>query len=355
MRDASHSEVRGAAPGENTPIGTGSRQLLSPGLQHGVAIHLPNTIEDLNPEEMVATVGAGTPVSRLLQAVGEHQLIPSGIQPDEKGTVGGLFSDPREGPCDSFTGRFRDHVLGIEGVRGDGSPILSGGQVVKNVTGYDLTRLLGGAMGALGIVTRLHLRLERTSPCWGLVSFSFHQNESSWDQLDLIRCLPFEPYMILLEPAKQRVKIVVSGTQGGLSEVLQMIEDLIPDTDTGQVSFSDVVEIHRQSRVELGAALRIRAPWKGWRKIVGEVMGSWHSIFPSAGYGILKPLSTDQPLGRLIEVVSKSGGSVSAEDALSEENYQVPLVHVSPVDTLTRRLRREWDPDGLLFWMGDHR
>ena len=80
---------------------------------------------------MVATVGAATSVKFLREEVQKKGLIVSGVLPDEEGTVGGLFSDPREGPADSCTGRFRDHVLGIEGVRGDGGPILSGGRVVK--------------------------------------------------------------------------------------------------------------------------------------------------------------------------------------------------------------------------------
>lgn len=340
---------------KNTSLGSGSRHLLPPELDHKFAVEIPAAIENFNPEEMIVTVGAATSVSQLLNHVGEHRLTPSGIQPDETGTVGGLFSDPRESPCDPFTGRFRDHVLGIEGLRGSGASILAGGRVVKNVTGYDLIRLLGGAMGALGVVTRLHLRLEQAASSWAQNSCRFDDEEMSWNALDTVRRLPFEPYMIYLEPENQRMQIILSGTKRSTLESLQLIEEVVPNTTSQQISHQEVAQIHRQKRSGEPMALRVRVPWAGWRKIAFVAPGSWRSIFPSAGFGILEKVSSDEKLQQFVQIVSQLGGTVCAEDAVAEKHFQIPLAHPSPADKLTHRLRSEWDPHSLFAWRGDHR
>lgn len=353
--DPATSNIEGMMPTGSSVIGSGSRRLLPPEIKHRFAVEVPNRIEDFDPAELVISVGAATPMTHLLKSVQEHQLIPCGVQSDELGTVGGLFSDPREGPCDPFTGRFRDHVLGIEGFRGNGAALLSGGKVVKNVTGYDLIRLLGGAMGALGVVTRLHLRLERVSSGWALVSLPFDHSSRAWEQLDRIRQLPIEPYLLCIEPENQQIQVILSGTSNSISESHQLIGEVIPGSRAEPIDQQEVTRIHRLHRADPGLALRVRLPWTGWKKIVTGAPGSWRAIFPSAGFGILEQLASEDSLRQLVHDVSQLGGSVCAEDAMAEERFQIPIVHPCPADKLTKQLRREWDPQGLFTWRGEHR
>ncbi|MEC9477506.1 MAG: FAD-binding oxidoreductase [Planctomycetota bacterium] len=355
MDDPATSNNEGMTPTGSSGIGSGSRRLLPPEIKHRFAVEVPDRVEDFNPAELVISVGAATPITRLLKSVQEHQLVPCGVQPDELGTVGGLFSDPREGPCDPFTGRFRDHVLGIEGFRGDGSALLSGGKVVKNVTGYDLIRLLGGAMGALGVVTRLHLRLERVSPGWALVSLPFDHSSRTWEQLDQVRLLPIEPYLLCIEPEKQRIRVVLAGTKNSISESHQLLGEVISGSHAETIDQQEVTRFHRLHRADPGVALRIRLPWTGWKKIAASAPGTWRAIFPSAGFGILEHVASGNSLRQLVQDVSQLGGSVCAEDAMAEDRYQIPIVHPFPFDKLTKQLRREWDPQGLLAWRGERR
>jgi len=337
----------------NGIIGSGSRHLLVPERAHRCHVRIPDSIEEFDSAEMVVTVGAATLVSQLTKITREHQLVPCGLQPDEAGTFGGVFSDPRESPCDPFTGRFRDHVLGIEGMRGDGASLLSGGRVVKNVTGYDLVRLLGGAMGALGVVTRLHLRLEREASNWSRIESSIEDATTYWKVLDSIRCLPIEPYLLAVEPQESRIQVILCGTQVSVEESQQLIQEILPSAETTAVSREDVVELHRQNRARVGQALRVRLPWSCWREMPNTIPGRWRAIFPSAGFGLLEELVPGPELDRFISRVVKWGGSVCAEDAIAEKNYQIPLVQPSPCDELTRRLRSEWDPQAMLAWAGD--
>ncbi|MGE4618551.1 MAG: hypothetical protein AAEJ04_01940, partial [Planctomycetota bacterium] len=264
-------------------LGSQSRHLMAEKGQHNFASEIPDVVENFDPDEMVVTVGGATAIARLMKLSCEHGLVPSGIQPDEVGTFGGLFSDPREGPCDSFSGRFRDHVLGIEGYRGDGGSLLSGGRVVKNVTGYDLVRLLGGALGALGVVTRLHLRLERQAACWHRIDWPMTNEIVSWETLDSIRRLPFEPYWLSMQPAEQRCQILLAGTMRSIEESLQLLEPVIGSTDScidsREIGYQELVQSHREKRAAVGNGLRVRMPWQSWRHVTFSAPGKWRSIF----------------------------------------------------------------------------
>lgn len=115
---------------------------------------------EIRPQDLVATVSAGTPFDRL-----QHELVSQGmwlpIDPPGVGrTVGSVLATATAGPLRTGYGSIRDHVLGITMVTGDGRILRVGGSVVKNVAGFDLTRLAVGSFGAYGLITSTHLRLR---------------------------------------------------------------------------------------------------------------------------------------------------------------------------------------------------
>ncbi len=128
------------------------------------------------PEELVVTVLPGTPVSELQAALAaEGQQL--GFEPPDFGplyggapdhaTVGGVVACNHGGPRRPRAGAVRDHVLGLSCVSGRGEVFKCGGRVVKNVTGYDLCKVLTGSYGTLAALTEITLRVvpaaERTS------------------------------------------------------------------------------------------------------------------------------------------------------------------------------------------------
>lgn len=125
------------------------------------------------PEELVLSARAGTPradIEDLLAARGQMLAFepmdagPLLGGPARAGTLGGLFAVNLSGPRRISHGAARDHALGIRAVSGRGEAFKSGGRVVKNVTGYDLPRLMAGAWGTLGVLTEITLKVLPRPP-----------------------------------------------------------------------------------------------------------------------------------------------------------------------------------------------
>ncbi|MCP5202371.1 MAG: glycolate oxidase subunit GlcE [Gammaproteobacteria bacterium] len=118
-------------------------------------------ILDYEPSELVLTARAGTPLVEIEQALAERgQML--GFEPprfSSATTLGGVVAAGLSGPARPFRGSARDFVLGVELVNGHGEVLRFGGQVMKNVAGYDVSRLQCGALGTLGVLTRVSLRV----------------------------------------------------------------------------------------------------------------------------------------------------------------------------------------------------
>lgn len=118
-------------------------------------------VESVHPQDLVATVEAGLGVDLL-----RHQLADRGTwlgldPPGAQGrTIGSVLATAAAGPLRHGLGAVREHVLGLRVVTGDGRVVESGGAVMKNVAGYDLTKLQVGGFGAFGIIVQAHLRLR---------------------------------------------------------------------------------------------------------------------------------------------------------------------------------------------------
>jgi glycolate oxidase FAD binding subunit len=113
------------------------------------------------PNDLTISVGAATTLAELDAVTRAHgqwcPLLPWG---DDTGTVAATIATATTGPFAESLGRPRDLVLGLEVVDGLGRIVEAGGRVVKNVAGFDLTRLMTGAWGTLGVLTTVHLRLR---------------------------------------------------------------------------------------------------------------------------------------------------------------------------------------------------
>jgi glycolate oxidase FAD binding subunit len=113
------------------------------------------------PTELVVTVRCGTPLSELERTLEQnHQCLP--FEPPHFGpaaTVGGCVAAGLSGPRRASAGALRDFVLGVKLVDGRGQALSFGGQVMKNVAGYDVSRLTAGSLGTLGLIAEVSLKL----------------------------------------------------------------------------------------------------------------------------------------------------------------------------------------------------
>jgi FAD/FMN-containing dehydrogenase len=115
----------------------------------------------VSPDDLIATVQAGMTFDVLRAELQRHRLWlaldPPG-RPDR--TIGSIVATGTAGPLRQGYGPVRDHILGCTVATADGRLVDAGGQVVKNVAGYDLTKLHVGGFGGFGVITELHLRLR---------------------------------------------------------------------------------------------------------------------------------------------------------------------------------------------------
>ena len=120
------------------------------------------------PEELVFSARAGTPIAEIDALLAEHEqhlaFEPADLGPllggaAEAGTIGGVLACNLSGPRRIKAGAARDHFLGVQAVSGRGELFKSGGRVVKNVTGYDLCKLLAGSHGTLAVMTEVTLKV----------------------------------------------------------------------------------------------------------------------------------------------------------------------------------------------------
>lgn len=131
-------------------------------VQGGLVLDLTkmNNILEIDRENLIAVVEPGVITGDLHQAVEQYGLYyppdPSSLKTC---TIGGNIAEGAGGPRAVKYGVTRDYVLGLEVVTADGTLLHTGGRTVKNVTGYDLTRLLVGSEGTLGVITKAILRL----------------------------------------------------------------------------------------------------------------------------------------------------------------------------------------------------
>ncbi|MDO5639868.1 MAG: glycolate oxidase subunit GlcE [Neisseria sp.] len=114
-----------------------------------------------DPEELVISARAGTPLAQIEAALAErNQMLP--FEPPHFGegaTLGGAVAAGLAGPRRAHAGAVKDFVLGVKMLNGKGEHLAFGGTVVKNVAGYDVARLLAGSLGTLGLITDVSLKV----------------------------------------------------------------------------------------------------------------------------------------------------------------------------------------------------
>lgn len=150
-------------------MGSGTKRGLGRPLQPETAIDMSvfKGISLYEPEELVLEAGAGTPLSDIEKALAKNHQQLAFEPPDyskllggkHNGTLGGLMACGLSGPRRIKAGAARDHILGIAGVSGRGEIFKAGGRVVKNVTGFDVAKLMVGSYGTLAALTSITVKV----------------------------------------------------------------------------------------------------------------------------------------------------------------------------------------------------
>jgi len=166
-------------------IGHGSKRQIGRIMATNAVLDLSplNAVKSYEPNELIVTVEAGAPLADVMSLIDSRsqQFAFEPVDtaallgtPRGRGTVGGMIASSLAGPRRIKAGGVRDHLLGAHAVSGFGESFKTGGKVVKNVTGYDLCKLLAGSWGTLAVMTEVTLKVlpraeaERTLVLRGL-------------------------------------------------------------------------------------------------------------------------------------------------------------------------------------------
>jgi glycolate oxidase FAD binding subunit len=310
---------------------------------------------DVNPDEGVATVQAGTRVADLvreLEPLGKRTRLET---PHAGATVGGTIAADAFGPDVAPERRVRDEVLGLEVALANGSVTRCGGRVVKNVTGFDLVRLYCGSLGTLGVITAATFRLRPGPETRRVLGRGFDAWEPAMAfAAELLRG-PADPSAVALRPKAD------ARPEADAVEVLWLLEGSERDVASrAGYESGDPRDFEEWRRVEAETAgggaepVRLRlgarpsdtlAVCVAIRELAGAAavrlaLPRVGLVFADLGVGALEPT---------FERAAARGWTAFAERAPDEVKRHVD-VFGPPPDTLPlmRALKRRFDPQRVL-------
>ncbi|MGH9791289.1 MAG: FAD-binding oxidoreductase [Candidatus Acidiferrales bacterium] len=204
--------VRLAAAERLGLIACGGRSKLGigmPPVRYDIAVDMTrmNRVVAYDPGDLTLSVEAGIRISELFDALAaHHQWLPMYVPWFDRATIGGILSSNSISPLRYMFGGPRDFILGMEFVTGDGKLCKSGTRVVKSVAGYDLHKLLLGALGSLGIITKVNFRTfpqPRAQRCFVVTC---RDASTALDLCRRIALSPLKPAVLeVLDPGAARI------------------------------------------------------------------------------------------------------------------------------------------------------
>ena len=295
-------------------------------------------IVSYEPSELVLTARAGTPLREITKALSASGQI-LGFEPPsfgDRATLGGTIASGLSGPRRPFSGAARDFVLGVKCITGTGEVMAFGGQVIKNVAGYDVSRLMVGALGTLGVLSEISVRvlpgheLEKTQ----LLELN---EKSALDEMIRLNRLPIPLSGMSYSSGILRVRL--SGTDSGVASA---------QADVGGHEDADGTEFWSQLREQrLDFFNRNQTLWRLSVPVTSPPMDLGNDCLIDWG-GALRWVYTDKSDEEMFEIAKQMGGHAMVFRA---ESYYQGQRFSSLSDVMAgihARLKSSFDPAGIL-------
>ncbi len=367
-------------------IGGGSKRALGRPLQAEMTLDLSafSGITEYQPEELQLTAGAATPLAEIEAALGEKNQMLA-FEPADYGallgskaeaTLGGVLACNLSGPRRIKAGAARDHLLGFHAVSGRAGDFKAGGKVVKNVTGYDLCKLLAGSWGTLAAMHEVSLKvlpapeLTRTVLIMGLDDA--RAVAAMGEALASAHDVSAAAHLPAALAARSGVPYV---NEAGASVTALRVEGIGPsvearcrDLRTMFAPLGDDEELHRMYSRQFWQEIRDVAPF------AGDARALWRISLPPAEGAKLAATLRQSLIGEAY--YDWAGGLVwlalaAGEDASADAVHAATVAHGghatllrAPADVraavsvfmpqapavaaLTKRLKESFDPAGVL-------
>jgi glycolate oxidase FAD binding subunit len=229
-----------------------------PPIKPGIALDTTalNRVIDYPARDMTITVQAGVTLAALrAELAREGQWLPIDVPHPERATLGGAIALNQSGPRRYGHGTLRDYVIGISFVTDDGVEVKAGGRVVKNVAGYDTMKLQIGAVGTLGVVTQVTLKVKPKPEASAAVSVGC-DSASLAAVLDAIHASKTRPVAVELTRPSAAEWTVTVGFEEKAATVRWQVETLLGEVKA--VSVRNAQELPDSSFCEANTALQLR-------------------------------------------------------------------------------------------------
>jgi glycolate oxidase FAD binding subunit len=321
-------------------------------------------ITEYEPGDLTLTARAGTTLAEIADATwreGQWLTLDPFGSPD--GTIGATIATASSGPLSSAFGTPRDHLLGCEVVTGAGDVVRAGGRVVKNVAGFDLSRLMTGAWGTLGAITEVTVRLRARPEVDRTLAIEsdgapeeFSSAAWSW-----LRTSPFTPLAAeLCSVALARVlgvgdRSVFIVRLGGNAQLVRSAQQAVAELGDARELDPAVWDRLRVAEARGAAVIRLGTTpaeigglWRVASVAAERAGGHAHATLERGVVRCVVPVTPiEEENGRLRGIIDElqSAGSRIVERLPASLWREVPS---SAGDPLSIEIRRAFDPDSLL-------
>lgn len=290
-------------------------------------------IIDYGPAELVVTVRAGTALHELEASLAQSRQM-LGFEPphfDHTATVGGTVACALAGPRRAFAGGVRDAMLGCRIIDGRGEIMHFGGEVMKNVAGYDVSRLMTGAMGTLGLLLDVSLRVVPQTE----TSLTLRQDCSQNDGITRMRALCRQPWPLTgLCHDGTALYVRLAGSEAGVRAAADHIGG-----DTLDQPLWDALREFRHPFFDTGATV--------WRLTLAPAasLPEWGEWLIDWG-GNLRWLKAAHAAD-VHDYATRHGGQASVFRRAADDDTPPP-VPTPALHALRQRLKTAFDPKGIL-------
>jgi glycolate oxidase FAD binding subunit len=285
------------------------------------------------PSELVITAYAGTPLTEIEAALNEkNQMLAFEPPTFNSATIGGTIASGLAGPRAGYAGRPRDFVLGAKLIDGKGHHLAFGGQVMKNVAGYDVSRLLAGSLGILGVITQVSLKVLPKPFAQQTLQFALSETDA------IAKLNDWAGQPLPLSASAWRggtLHLRLSGAQAAVDAARKKLGGDVLDAGQAHTFWIGIRELSDPFFAQAGGLIRISVPSTTPPLQLGETLIEWGGGVRWLAGGDLTAArkAAAQAGGHAVRFRGGQGAFISSLDVVTKRIHQ--------------KLKQEFDPAGI--------
>jgi glycolate oxidase FAD binding subunit len=342
------------------------------------------SVIDYPARDMTITVETGIRVAQLQQLLaGERQRLAIDIAHPALATIGGAIATNTSGPRRFGHGTFRDYLIGVTAIDGQGRLFHAGGRVVKNVAGYDLCKLLIGSQGTLGIITQVTLKLRPLPESTQIVWWALDGSDEAEAALQKLVTTQTRPVAVELYNAKGTERLAATGSvklptgryglclvlEGSEAEVRWQVQTLLSEMRVAKPAEELVLTPTEATAIQSAmtefcsapadqAVAHLSVPASQVAGIVSQLTLQGMAIQSHAASGIVHALLSDRHMApenlpafwdKVVELATSVGGTATLSGGSERSRDPLPVMGQRRPDwSVMEGIKKSLDPHDLL-------